>query len=63
MPSSTFYYFCVNSFLAFLSVPQDVRIKLKLKLDSNLILSNFHFNYFAIKLLGEPIIEILYFYM
>jgi hypothetical protein len=31
MPSSTFSYFCVNSFLAFLSVPQDVRIKLKLK--------------------------------
>jgi hypothetical protein len=63
MPSSTFSYFCVNSFLAFLSVPQDVRIKLRLKLDSNFNSLYFHFNYFAIKLLGEQIIETLDFYM
>jgi hypothetical protein len=35
MLSSTFDCFCVNFFLAFLSVPQDVRKKVSLKLDSN----------------------------
>jgi hypothetical protein len=35
MLSSTFYCFCVNSFLAFLSVPEDVRKKVRPKLDSN----------------------------
>jgi hypothetical protein len=34
MAGATFWYFCVNAFLAFLSVPQDVRKKQIVELDS-----------------------------
>jgi hypothetical protein len=34
MANATFLYFCVNSFLAFLSVPQDVRKKQRVELDT-----------------------------
>jgi hypothetical protein len=58
-----FSIFVLTPFLLFFQYHKMLEKNKKWNYTVFLILSNFHFNYFGIKLLGEPIIETLYFYM
>jgi hypothetical protein len=58
-----FGVFVLTSFLLFFQCHRMLEKDKEWNWTLFLILSNFHFTYFGIKLLGEPIIETLYFYM